>query len=296
MLTMSMGKITRTLALLLVGLFLISIATVQTLTANPQSKTIVVPDNYTTIQSAIDHANNGDTILVKKGYYPETLVVNKSISIIGEDRNRTIIDGQKKLSQVILLDGDNITFCNFTLGNSGFQPAKNSGWYDSNGMGEGIKIYPSGFPAPQFINIINNTIVDCPYFGIEAGDSSNNTIVGNTIIGRYAGNPPLQAPMFGSGSGISIACVNSLFAFNTFINTTVSFSFYTEGYKQRNTFIDNQELNTTTINSPFPSTTPTTNTEPFTTLLLVVTSTIIAVVSAWILLYIRHRKTANLKQ
>ena len=153
------------------------------------SKTIVVPADYPTIQQAIDSANNGDTILVKKGYYPETLIINKSISVIGEDRNQTIIDGQKKLSQVVLLEADNITFANFTLGNSGFEPPRNSGWYDSNGMGEGIKIYPSGFPTPQFINIINNTIVDCPYFGIEANDSWNNTIVGNTIIGRYSGDP-----------------------------------------------------------------------------------------------------------
>lgn len=252
-----MGRISTTFALLLVGLFLMSIATVQPLTVKAQSKTIIVPDNYATIQSAINHANNGDTIFVKKGYYPETLVVNKSISIIGEDRNLTIIDGQKKLSQVVLIDVDNITFSNFTLGNSGFQPARNSGWYDSNGMGEGIKIYPSGFPAPQFISIINNTIVDCPYFGIEANDSWNNTIVGNIIIGRYAGNQPLPYPMFGFGSGISIACVDSLFAYNTFINTTVSFSFSTEGYKERNTFIENKELNVTAIYSPFPSITPT---------------------------------------
>ena len=64
---------------------------------NALAKTIVVPTDYPTIQQAIDSANNGDTILVKKGYYPETLIVNKSISIVGEDRNLTIIDGQKKL-------------------------------------------------------------------------------------------------------------------------------------------------------------------------------------------------------
>ncbi|MDT8781094.1 MAG: hypothetical protein IAX22_00410 [Candidatus Bathyarchaeota archaeon] len=300
-----MGIISKTLALLLVGLFLISVATIQPITVKAQSKTIVVPNDYITIQSAIDHANNGDTVFVKKGYYPETLVVNKSISVIGEDRNLTIIDGQKKLSQVVLLNVDNITFSNFTLGNSGFEPPRNSGWYDSNGMGEGIKIYPSGFPTPQFINIINNTIVDCPYFGIEAGGNSwYHTIVGNTIIGRYAGDPPLPYPTWGLGSGISINCVDSLFAYNTFINTTVSFSFYTEGYKDRNTFIENKEINTTITYSPFPSITPTASpspsptinngphTEPFPMYLLTVASGIIALIIISVLLYRRHQKTA----
>jgi hypothetical protein len=221
-----------------------------------QARTIIVPTDYPSIQQAIDSANNGDTVFVKKGYYPETLIVNKSISIIGEDRNLTIIDGQKKLSQVVLLQADNITFANFTLGNSGFEPPRNSGWYDSNGMGEGIKI-SSSFPSLQFINIINNTIVGCPYFGIEAaGYSWNNTVVGNIIIGWYAGDPPLPYPIWGLGSGISILCVDSLFAYNTFVNTTVGFSYYTEGHRERNTFIENKELNSTIIYSPFRSITP----------------------------------------
>jgi len=271
---------------------------------NALDKTIVVPTDYPTIQQAIDSANNGDTVFVKKGYYPETLVVNKSISIVGEDRNQTIIDGQKKLSQVVLLEADNITFANFTLGNSGFVPPRNSGWYDSNGMGEGIKIYPSGFPTPQFINIINNTIVDCPYFGIEAGGNSwYHTIVGNTIIGRYAGDPPLPYPTWGLGSGISINCVDSLFAYNTFVNTAVSFSFYTEGHRERNTFIENKEINTTTIYSPFPSTTPTTSpaTSPsvpefpmtITLTWIIVGVLVVSVIS--LLLYVRHLKRSNYK-
>ena len=259
-----MGRIGKTLALLLVLFCLISISLLPNDTAKAQTRTLIVPDQYPTIQSAIHNANNGDTVFVKKGYYPETLVVNKSISIIGEDRNQTIIDGQKKLSQVVLLQADNITFANFTLGNSGFEPPRNSGWYDSIGMGEGIKIFPSGFPPPQFINIINNTIVDCPYFGIEAGGYSlSHTIVGNIIICKYAGNPPVDiASIMGFGSGISINCVDSLFAYNTFVNTTVSFSFGTEGYRERNTFIENKELNTSTVYSPFPSITPTTSPLP----------------------------------
>ena len=61
-----------------------------------QSKTIIVPDGYLTIASAIGNATNGDTILVRSGTYEgpinSTLVINKSLSIIGENTRNTIIN------------------------------------------------------------------------------------------------------------------------------------------------------------------------------------------------------------
>ena len=51
---------------------------------------IVVPDDYPTMVSAIGNATNGDTILVRKGIHEgpinKTVVIDKSLSIIGEDR------------------------------------------------------------------------------------------------------------------------------------------------------------------------------------------------------------------
>ena len=41
--------------------------------------------NYSNIQDAINDANNGYTIFVFNGTYNENIVVNKSISLIGED-------------------------------------------------------------------------------------------------------------------------------------------------------------------------------------------------------------------
>ncbi|NLD65260.1 MAG: hypothetical protein GX648_01660, partial [Crenarchaeota archaeon] len=80
--------------------------------------------------------------------------------------------------------------------------------------------------------------------------------------------------------------------------------FYTEGYKDRNTFIENKEINTTITYSPFPSITPTASpspsptiyngphTEPFPMYLLTVASGIIALIIISVLLYRRHQKTA----
>jgi len=51
--------------------------------------------NYTSIQEAIDAPQTlyGHTIFVEEGIYYEHVVLNKSLSLIGENRSTTIIDG-----------------------------------------------------------------------------------------------------------------------------------------------------------------------------------------------------------
>ncbi|TSA57074.1 hypothetical protein D4R42_02290, partial [bacterium] len=72
--------------LLLFSIVLVSFPQIKVRTAEPN--TIVVPDDYSSIQEAIDNADEGDTIFVKKGTYEgpinETLMINKTISLIGE--------------------------------------------------------------------------------------------------------------------------------------------------------------------------------------------------------------------
>ena len=53
------------------------------------------PNNYTRIQDAIDNTTGGDTVFVydDNSPYYERLVIDKSINLIGENRNTTIVDG-----------------------------------------------------------------------------------------------------------------------------------------------------------------------------------------------------------
>ena len=57
------------------------------------SSYVIVPDDYPTIQLAINNVANGGTIFVRIGLYAENIVVSKSVSLIGEDKQETIIGG-----------------------------------------------------------------------------------------------------------------------------------------------------------------------------------------------------------
>lgn len=49
--------------------------------------------DYTSIQNAIDNASDGDTVFVYSGVYTELINVHKSLVLVGEDKNTTIING-----------------------------------------------------------------------------------------------------------------------------------------------------------------------------------------------------------
>ena len=82
----------KVLTLLIILLFVSSILAPLPATVKAEGKTIVVPDNYPTISSAIGNATDGETIFVKKGTYEEqTLAIEKTVTLIGEGAENTTI-------------------------------------------------------------------------------------------------------------------------------------------------------------------------------------------------------------
>ena len=71
------------------------------------------PNNYTKIQDAINDSSDGDTVIVYNGTYYENVVVDKSISLIGEDRDTTIIDGNES-GNVIEISANHVNILCFT--------------------------------------------------------------------------------------------------------------------------------------------------------------------------------------
>lgn len=83
------------------------------------SRVIKVPEDYPKIQLAIDAANTGDTIKVASGTYFENVRVTKSLNLIGEGPENTVItpretDGTAIITVVKVL-ADNVEIRGFTV-------------------------------------------------------------------------------------------------------------------------------------------------------------------------------------
>ncbi|MFZ3166287.1 MAG: hypothetical protein WA130_01645, partial [Candidatus Methanoperedens sp.] len=85
------------------------------LIAEAGAATIIVPDNYPTIQQAVNNAATGDSIFVRSGVYPENVVINKDLNIEGEDRKTTVIDG--KGSDSVRIFNVDVAIRGFTITN-----------------------------------------------------------------------------------------------------------------------------------------------------------------------------------
>jgi nitrous oxidase accessory protein len=165
-----MGTKNKGLALVLVAVFLTSLAVMPPATVKAQSKTITVPDDYPTIANAIGNATNGDTVFIRKGTYEEhSLIIKKSISLRGEGANATIIknidvlqwdSGQSEFppqTETLHVSSDDVTISNLTI----------------SGGDKGISGYGNR------IKIIGNTIL-ASYDGVYL-EGSNQIIAENSI-------------------------------------------------------------------------------------------------------------------
>jgi hypothetical protein len=149
--------------------------------------------NYTTIQEAINanETKNGHTILVDAGIYYEAVSVNKSISLIGADRNATILDGNFTIYSLINITASNTKVSNFTFMRSTF------GIWWSNGSNIEVsdnvftqmswagvyagKVTLIGVYSQSNGRIINNFMENnASHIFVDGGN--NVTIVGNTMI------------------------------------------------------------------------------------------------------------------
>ena len=153
--------------------------------------------NFSTIQEAINDNEtiDGHTILVDAGTYYEDVRVDKSVRLIGEKRDSTIIDGKRSVTP-LTISTNNVTISGFTIRNGG-KPYE-GGWggvyimIGHNCVIENnvITNNPSGIEmsgGSYNITITNNTITNNELYGIVIYFGSNNTISGNTIASNEYG-------------------------------------------------------------------------------------------------------------
>ncbi|MCP4581942.1 MAG: hypothetical protein GY839_10005 [candidate division Zixibacteria bacterium] len=176
---------------------------------------ILVPDDYSTIQEAINNSHNGDTILVSPGTYYENIIFYGHNIVLGSmflttgDSSyiaSTVLDGDSLESVIILRNGEdtNTAVIGFTIKNG-----------QADGCGGGVDLFFSKSTIRDNIITGNRTSSHgggiCCWYG--GGHIVNNLIVSNEAgtgggvyyYGAYVdiiGNKISNNVAFNSGGGI----------------------------------------------------------------------------------------------
>ena len=165
--------------------------------------TIIVPDDYPTVQWAINNASEGDIIYVRAGVYNETLTINKSISLIGQYSDTIIRSNKSSIS--VLIEADNVIVEGFSIENVPY--ALGGPWEEPearccvmiqncNNVTLCNNILSAGTPPPPFnlgigismsecfyVNIVYNVVTD-NHLGLGLGECEHNLIIANMIKGE----------------------------------------------------------------------------------------------------------------
>lgn len=139
--------------------------------------------DFRTIQEAVNAASTGDSVYVYAGIYRENVIINKTVTLNGQDRNTTIIDGGGGYAAV-QVDADYVDVSFFTIRNGSLGIVIESGSENTirsnilTACAYGVEAITSG-------NIISgNVILNNTAYGIYVSGSNNNVVANNLVIGN----------------------------------------------------------------------------------------------------------------
>jgi len=153
-----------TFAMLIAGIIIFSVFTIFLLVeiCNASASTLHVGSGqtYSTIQAAINDANESDIIYVHSGTYTETIIIDKTITLTGEGKGITFIQGNN--DNTIKIASNDVSISGFSIRNVG-------GIYSS-------------ILLDSVINCeISNNIIENAGIGIYFTNSGSNIIHDNNI-------------------------------------------------------------------------------------------------------------------
>ncbi len=160
--------------------FFLLLATVAILSHSVHARVLSVGKGqlFPTIKSAIDAAENGDTLLISKGVYKEgNLVIKKAICLIGNDK--PVLDGELKY-EILTVRSDSVLIKGLTLQNCSRAALNDPA---------AIKVYRA-----KHITIEGNTLVN-NFFGISL-QYAKHCLVKNNILTAS------QKEEYNSGNGV----------------------------------------------------------------------------------------------
>ena len=191
-----MIELKKAVSTLFLILYLLSILSLRewkiSVKGSPDVIHVGIPTGYSTIQEAINIATPGDTIFVHNGTYYEDIVINKSVSLIGENRDLTIIYGGYKAIYVVSIAADDVNIEGFTIKKVGLVPfisgiavvSRGGNIIHNNKIAD---IYKGLVIIYSANNVVSGNIISDNYYGVSLYSSSNNVFSGNIISDNYYG-------------------------------------------------------------------------------------------------------------
>jgi nitrous oxidase accessory protein NosD len=172
--------------------------------------------NHSTIQEAINSADPGDTIYVFLGTYTEALVIDKTLTLVGESSHSTIIDFSGSLYGIQIFDTDYVNISGFTINGANsanlfMVNSNNSHIHENiftNALSSALRINPGSFnkiTENKFVDNLNGIIIQ--------GTSQGNLVDSNEFEGREIGDDG-RAITFQNGATDNIASRNNIHDFN----------------------------------------------------------------------------------
>ena len=123
---------------------------------------------YQNITSALQNASVNDTIYVYNGTYYENVVINKTLTLTGENRSNTIINGSglNYTGALVAIKADNVNMSGFTV---------------TNALLQGIEV-----EERQYCEVHDNIVCFTGDRGIVFGSAHNNKAYGNIVYNSSA--------------------------------------------------------------------------------------------------------------
>ncbi len=189
------------------------------------------PGNYSTIQSAINDASNGDTVYVYNGTYNEQINVNNQINLFGENKYDTIIDGNNQNNDGFNIYTENVSIHGFTITNhnSGIEFSNQKNIIIVNNI---IQNNDDGicFQSSYNITILNNTFLSngIIIYG-NLNQLTSYTIENNTANGKpiryYKNSQDIIVPL-DTGQLLICNCTNVQIQYLNISDTDVAIEFF----------------------------------------------------------------------
>ncbi len=194
------------------------------------------PGNFTKIQDAVDNASDGDTVFVydDSAPYYESIIINVSIHLLGENRNTTSIEGGNHAVSIYV---NGVTVSGFRISNvgdfwncCGFYVISQGNNISDNNIINNLRMNGVFLDGASYNTVSGNLIENNKFHGIRVEYASHNMILDNMMVnnrgyGIYlyevqdttvVGNTVKQS--FFDGLMLGGYCINNIIHHNNFID------------------------------------------------------------------------------